>query len=119
MARTGISSTKTWPRWKISPALTCWWVNHESPDLNRLGNQEAMKFACLNSPEKGAVAMRSYLYALLASLLLRAGTGAYADALTTAFTYQGSLSSAGFPANGSFDFQVALYSVGTGGSPLA
>ena len=39
--------------------------------------------------------------------------------LGTAFTYQGQLSDDGAPASGDYDFQFTLYTVETGGSPLA
>jgi len=48
-------------------------------------------------------------------------TGA-ADAQTpvgTAFTYQGRLTAAGAPANGSYDMQFTLYDAGTSGSVVA
>ncbi|MEQ1924420.1 MAG: hypothetical protein ABL952_18130, partial [Pyrinomonadaceae bacterium] len=37
---------------------------------------------------------------------------------TPAFSYQGSLNLGGTPANGSYDFQFALYDVAVGGNPL-
>ena len=37
---------------------------------------------------------------------------------TTAFTYQGQLSSAGQPATGSYDLQFALFGVASGGAPI-
>ena len=39
-----------------------------------------------------------------------------ADGQTTAFNYAGSLNSNGTPANGTYDFQFALYQVATGGA---
>lgn len=40
-------------------------------------------------------------------------------ALGNAFTYQGRLENNGVPASGAFDFEFALYSVSTGGAPVA
>ena len=50
------------------------------------------------------------------AIFLTLSTGTYAQ--TTSFTYQGSLKDGGTPANGNYDFQVALYDVPTGGSPI-
>jgi hypothetical protein len=43
---------------------------------------------------------------------------AAAQAQTTAFTYQGSLQNGGTPANGSYDFEFALFSAVSGGGQL-
>jgi hypothetical protein len=56
------------------------------------------------------------LLVLLVALLPRP---ADAQLLGTAFTYQGILDSAGTPAEGSHDFQFAIFATATGGSPLA
>ncbi len=50
------------------------------------------------------------------AIFLTLSVGTYAQ--TTSFTYQGSLKDGGTPANGNYDFQVALYDVPTGGSPI-
>jgi hypothetical protein len=59
-----------------------------------------------------------YVLPVLALSALLAATRP-ASAQSTAFTYQGSLSTGGAPANGNFDLQLGLYSTSTGGSPLA
>jgi hypothetical protein len=51
-------------------------------------------------------------------LLIAAVSAAYADPQTTAFTYQGSLSANGQPANGTYNLTFNLYNVATGGTPL-
>jgi hypothetical protein len=56
--------------------------------------------------------------ALILALLLLLAITPSSDAQTTAFTYQGSLTNGGTPANGNYDFQFLLFSVATGGSPL-
>jgi len=43
---------------------------------------------------------------------------AQADPLGSAFTYQGQLNDAGVAANGSYDFEFALYASASGGSPV-
>jgi hypothetical protein len=55
---------------------------------------------------------------LLAASLLLAFSAAYADPQTTAFTYQGNLTSNGQPANGTFDLTFNLFATATGGTPL-
>lgn len=55
---------------------------------------------------------------LLAASLLLAFSAAYADPQTTAFTYQGNLTSGGQPANGSFDLTFKLFDAVTGGNQL-
>ncbi len=55
------------------------------------------------------------IIALLCSCL---AAGVHAAPLTGAFTYQGSLESGGALANGSFDFEVALFNTATGGSVI-
>jgi hypothetical protein len=56
---------------------------------------------------------------LLVTLLLTvAVSAAYADPQTTAFTYQGSLSANGSPANGVYNLTFNLYNAATGGTPL-
>jgi hypothetical protein len=57
------------------------------------------------------------LVCLLAALTLANG-GARILAQGTAFTYQGGLTEAGAPANGSFDFTFALYNDPLGGSQI-
>ena len=52
---------------------------------------------------------------ILATVLLVLSAN-YASAQTTGFTYQGKLSEAGTPANGSYDFEFALYDGLTGGT---
>lgn len=47
-----------------------------------------------------------------------AGPDAPQAPISSAFTYQGSLHSGSAPADGPFDFQFALYSAASGGSPL-
>jgi hypothetical protein len=59
------------------------------------------------------------LVVLFAFLLAGSALPARAQLLGTAFTYQGQLDSAGAPAEGSHDFQFALYAAADGGSPLA
>src|ERR1700735_3695114 len=54
----------------------------------------------------------------LAASLLLALPAAYADPQTTAFTYQGSLTSGGQPANGNFDLTFKLFDAVTGGNQL-
>lgn len=39
-------------------------------------------------------------------------------AQTTTFTYQGQLTESGVPAEGTFDFELALYTVDSGGSSI-
>lgn len=56
--------------------------------------------------------------ALILALLLLLAITPSSEAQTTAFTYQGSLTTGGTPANGNYDFQFVLFSVATGGSPL-
>jgi hypothetical protein len=55
---------------------------------------------------------------LLASSLLLAFSVAYADPQTTAFTYQGNLTSNGAPANGDFNLTFTLYDAATGGNQI-
>ena len=55
---------------------------------------------------------------LLAASLLLAFSAAYADPQTTAFTYQGNLTSSGQPANGAFDLTFKLFNAVTGGNQL-
>ncbi len=57
------------------------------------------------------------LLAFAASLVSLA-TVAFADPLGTGFTYQGQLSDNGSPANGSYDFEFALYTSATGGTAV-
>jgi hypothetical protein len=54
---------------------------------------------------------------LLLGVLAAAGA-ASAQAIGTAFTYQGQLLDSGSPANGSYDFQLVLYDVAIGGSQV-
>jgi hypothetical protein len=60
---------------------------------------------------------------LLAALFLLAASAAWADPQSTAFTYQGNLTSNGSPANGNFNLTFTLYGSPTGsdqvGSPLS
>ena len=56
------------------------------------------------------------LLALLLTLNLQPST---ASAQGTAFTYQGRLNSGGSPATGNYDLTFSLFSVSTGGSPVA
>jgi hypothetical protein len=56
-------------------------------------------------------------FALLA--LLAPAAVPLAQAQGTAFTYQGRLSDAGAPANGSYDLEFRLYAAETGGLPVA
>lgn len=58
-----------------------------------------------------------YLSCVLTACLLCSGT-VMADPLGSAFTYQGQLADNGSPANGSYDFQFALYTSASGGSAL-
>ena len=51
---------------------------------------------------------------LLSALLLLAFSAVYADPQSTAFTYQGNLTSNGQPANGSFDLTFKLFGSATG-----
>lgn len=55
---------------------------------------------------------------LLTALLLVASAFAHAAPQQTLFTYQGSLSANGAPANGTYDFTFTLYNAETDGSPL-
>ena len=55
---------------------------------------------------------------LLAASLLLALSAAHANPQTTAFTYQGNLTSNGQPANGTFDLTFNLFKVATGGTPV-
>lgn len=55
---------------------------------------------------------------LMAVWLLIASAAAQAVPQETLFTYQGSLSANGGPANGAYDFTFTLYDAETGGSPL-
>lgn len=54
--------------------------------------------------------------AMAALLLAVLSWAASASPLGSAFTYQGRLSEAGQPANGSYDFEFVLYTVASGGS---
>ena len=56
---------------------------------------------------------------LLAASLAMALPVAYAAQQTTSFTYQGSLSANGHPANGAYNLAFVLYDVDSGGVPLA
>ena len=56
--------------------------------------------------------------AVVVSFLLLSG-GGWALAQGTEFTYQGRLTDAAAPADGSFDFEFRLFDVPTGGAPLA
>ncbi|HEY0230448.1 MAG TPA: hypothetical protein VGC55_04270 [Dokdonella sp.] len=58
--------------------------------------------------------MRALLLAMCVGFCASAG----ADPLGSAFTYQGQLNDAGVPANGSYDFEFALYASANGGSPV-
>lgn len=51
-------------------------------------------------------------------VFLASGPAAQAQAVTTAFTYQGELRSTGAPANGSFDLQFALFNGSLGGGQI-
>jgi hypothetical protein len=55
---------------------------------------------------------------LLAGFLLAALGAAHAVTQTTAFTYQGSLTANGAPANGSFDLTFKLFDAATGGNEV-
>ncbi|MGE4071619.1 MAG: hypothetical protein AB7E72_10625 [Lysobacterales bacterium] len=57
-------------------------------------------------------------YLLGALSLLALVNIAHADPLGSAFTYQGELNVSNQPANGSYDFEIALYSVSSGGIAL-
>lgn len=54
----------------------------------------------------------------IAILLLATSSVAIAEDLGTDFTYQGHLQFNNTPANGIFDFQLALYAAPTGGTPI-
>ena len=56
---------------------------------------------------------------LLLATLLAASGFAEAGPITPVFTYHGRLELSGEPANGSFDFQFALFGTSEGGAPLA
>lgn len=62
--------------------------------------------------------MHRPLILLLLAIAALPGPAA-AQLLGTAFTYQGQLDSAGTPAEGSHDFQFAIFAAASGGSPLA
>lgn len=64
------------------------------------------------------VALQSGLPALRA-LAQDGGGGGSRAVVSNEFTYQGRLIQDGIPANGSFDFEFALFDVDSGGSPLA
>ncbi len=53
-----------------------------------------------------------------AALLLLSATGARAQAPSTAFTYQGRLTSGGGPGNGPFDLRFRLYDAAAGGTQV-
>jgi hypothetical protein len=55
---------------------------------------------------------------LLAASLLLACSSTYADPQTTAFTYQGNLTSNGQPANGNFDLTFSLFDAAIGGNQI-
>ena len=60
---------------------------------------------------------RSFVHSvcLIAALATAAGPDAHAAALGTAFTYQGRLDESGVAANGTYDFEFALYDLSEGG----
>lgn len=55
---------------------------------------------------------------LAAAIALSVAGHVSAQTLGSGFTYQGTFADAGVPANGNYDFEFALYSVGSGGSAL-
>ena len=61
--------------------------------------------------------MRKWLFALAVTLTFAARFGGAAP-VGTAFTYQGRLTEAGGPANGTYDFQLILYDAPAGGSQV-
>jgi hypothetical protein len=56
--------------------------------------------------------------ALVLAVCLVCCVGVQADPLGSGFTYQGQLNDAGVPANGTYDFEFALYSSASGGSAV-
>lgn len=54
----------------------------------------------------------------MAVLSLRLSSGVQAASVATAFTYEGRLSQANLPANGTFDFRFSLYATEVAGSPI-
>jgi hypothetical protein len=62
--------------------------------------------------------MRAKLHSLVFALALLADIG-QAVAQGTAFTYQGRLNDGTIPANGSYDLTISLFSINSGGSPVA
>ncbi len=60
--------------------------------------------------------MRIRTLILAATLSLSLAALVSAQTLGSGFTYQGTFADAGVPANGNYDFEFALYSVGSGGS---
>lgn len=60
----------------------------------------------------------SALTTLLLACLLAASFTAMADAPGDPLTYRGQLTDNGAPANGSYDFEFALYGVASGGKPI-
>jgi len=55
-----------------------------------------------------------HIFLVLTFVVLATATGAQ----TTAFTYQGTLTTAGSPANGNFDFQFLLFGAASGGTQI-
>lgn len=62
--------------------------------------------------------MKKVLILVLPLLVLVVGLARESRAQTTAFNYQGSLKNNGVDANGSYDFEFALYDAATGGTQL-
>jgi hypothetical protein len=56
---------------------------------------------------------------IIFALLISLGSLTQAAPLGTAFTYQGSLTDGGSPANGTYDLKFMLYSSGSGGNALS
>ena len=59
--------------------------------------------------------MRAFV---IATVLLTGAAVAGAQPVGTAFTYQGRLTDAGNPANGSYDLQLALFDAASGGAQV-
>jgi hypothetical protein len=62
--------------------------------------------------------MRTSIFILAMTLVLSIAGAASAQTLGSGFTYQGTFADNGTPANGSYDFEFALYPVAAGGDAL-
>lgn len=62
--------------------------------------------------------MRTPIFTIVMTLMLSVAGSASAQTLGSGFTYQGTFVDNGTPANGSYDFEFALYQVAAGGSAL-